>query len=184
MTPAPKKNRGAIPEPHPPEVRALCFQTWLEAGKPSYEKLAELLRERHKLPINKATLARWAKADPAWQLEQVTKEKAPASQILSALDQLKKKANALEADHFIGLKAELVGRLFSALKDLPVNSVEEWRDALGCCEQIEALIHNERGKAIRDAVTNGATPIPTSIMDKLNPAVSMAPFTKKPNGGA
>lgn len=158
---------------------SLAYQLWLEKGKPTLSDLARILRSAGYV-VDLATLSRWKDKDPKWlaEFEQATKPLDPAKAI-SALERAKDDATELTPEHFVGVKAQLVARLYDTIKTMHIDSVEDWLKALDACERIEALIHTERGKivAAKDAIAlpRGASP---SLLARLDPQVSLAPFKK------
>ena len=127
--------------------------------------------------IHHTNLIKWADANPEWARALLEKEAARPERILAALVAAKADATKLESDHFIGIKAQLVGRLYESVKQLPLTTIDEWRDALDCLDKIEQFVHSERGKVI----TAPQLVPSTSLMDRLNPKVTVPAF-KKPNG--
>lgn len=163
-------------------TRPYAYRMWCENEQPSFRQLAEILRKQG-YEIDDSTLNRWANRDPKWAQALLLKETQPVARIIGALQDAEAEANELKPEHFIGVKAQLVARLFTTVKVLPITTVEEWHRALDCCERLEALIHAERGKVVSEGSTgplNGAGA--ASLLDRLNPAVNIAPF-KKPSGG-
>lgn len=164
---------------YPREVREAAFNLWLNNSKPSFRELKKLIKAQMGINVGLATIEKWKDMIPGWANAYVEEgrpgTKLDPAKIISALKNAKADAQALEADHFKGVKAQLVARLYLSIKDLPINSVEDWERALACCDRLEALIHAERGKAVTDKGQVG------SLMQAMAPPVNIAPF-KKPNG--
>lgn len=176
-TPAqPKAKRGAPPK-FSDEERALAFKLWLDNDAPGYRQLADLFIEETGKDINHSTLHDWACKNEVWAKALVERMPVDPERVMLALKAAKKDANQLEPDHFMGVKAQLVARLYESVQTLPLKNVEEWNKALDCCDRLEALIHTERGKAIVGKADNVAM----GLMERLAPNVSLAPF-KKANG--
>lgn len=172
---APKKK----PKVHKPEDKLLAFKLWLDNGKPSMRQLAKLLEGRG-IKVNQSSLHKWAEANSEWARHMLDKEPARPAKIITALKEAEEDATALAPEVFLGVKAQLVARLYESVKQLPLNSIEEWNRGLDCCERLEALIHAERGKAILD---KKSSIVSVSLMERLNPTVTIAPF-KTTNGSA
>lgn len=162
----------------------LAYRLWLEAGRPSLRDLEKILAAKGYQADN-STLSRWAGRNPHWTA-QLAEQKNPIDpvKVINALKEAEDDATELAPEHFIGVKAQLVARLYSTVKTMSIDTVDDWIKALECCDRIEALIHNERGKAVADkdtvAIPRGAKP---SLLNRLDPPVKLAEF-KKPNGGA
>lgn len=162
----------------------LAYRIYLEAGRPSLRDLEKIL-EAKGYQVDDSTLCRWAAKNAAWTA-QIADQKNPIDpvKVISALKEAENDATELAPEHFIGVKAQLVARLYSTIKAMPIDNVEDWLKALEACDRIEALIHAERGKAVAEkdaiAVPRGAKP---SLLNRLDPPVKLAEF-KKPNGGA
>ncbi len=165
-----KRPKNAYPE----ETRQAAFAIWLENGKPGVRGLAVLLKEKTGLEVDPSTIHAWQRANPDWLKAVADSERKDPVVIIAALAAAKADANQLEADHFVGIKAQLVGRLYESVKELPLSTVDEWTHGLDCLDKIEAHIHAERGKAVLEKGPN----VVTSLMDRLNPNVSIAPFKK------
>lgn len=154
-------------------------KVWFQNHKPSFRKLEELLAAQG-LEVDNSTLVRWANDDPEWQAAVLeAKAKVPPTKIIAAIKAAKEDAKNLAPEVIIGVKAQLVARLYETIKEMQITTVDDWLKALDCCERIEALIHAERGKAIADndrlAVPRGVAP---SLISRLNPSVAVAPFKK------
>lgn len=176
-TPAqPKARRGAPPK-FSEEERALAFKLWLDHDCPGYRQLAELFMDATGKYINFSTLHDWACKNEVWAKAIVSRMTVDPERVMLALKAAKADANQLEADHFMGVKAQLVARLYESVQSLPLSNVEDWNRALDCCDRLEALIHTERGKAVAGKGDNVAM----GLMERLAPNVSIAPF-KKANG--
>ncbi len=97
-----------------------------------------------------------------------------------ALRKAKDDATELSADHYVGVKAQLVARLYETIKEMRIETVDDWLKALDACDRIEGLIHDERGKAVAGmdtiAIPRGAKP---SLINRLEPPVSLPTFKKK-----
>ncbi len=159
--------------------KAMAYQLWLEHDKPSLHEVARLMAAKGK-PVDTATILRWKDRNPAWlALFQQKANPMDVGTIADALALAKQDATALEAEHFLGIKAQLVARLYLSARTMTFTDIDQWQKALESCERIEALIHTERGKT----VTEGRTGKPASILEAVAPSVNIAPF-KKPNGGA
>lgn len=170
--------------PHSAKTRQLAFELWLKHDRPSFMELEELMTAAG-TPVDHSTLARFKDKNPLWlSLHEAQKNPIAPEKLIRTLTAAKLDARSLEPDHFIGLKAQLVARLYDAIKTLEINTVDDWERALNNCDRIEALIHAERGKAVAEkdalAVPRGASP---SLMARLNPPVTVAPF-KKPAAAA
>lgn len=162
----------------------LAYRLWLESGRPSLRDLEKILATKG-YSVDNSTLCRWKDKNPQWIAQMADKDAAvDPVKVISALKEAEDDATELAPEHFIGVKAQLVARLYKTIKAMPIDSVDEWLKALEACDRIEALIHNERGKVVADkdtiATPRGATP---SLLARLNPPVKLAEF-KKPNGGA
>ena len=170
--------KGRKPSP------ALAYRIWLEAGRPSLRDLEKLLAVKG-YSVDDSTLSRWANKNPTW-IAQLAEKANPIDpvKVISALKEAEDDATELAPEHFIGVKAQLVARLYATVKTMSIDTVDDWIKALECCDRIEALIHNERGKAVAEkdavAVPRGAKP---SLLTRLDPPVKLSEF-KKPNGGA
>lgn len=175
MSAAPEKMRKV----HKPEDKLLAFKLWLDNGKPSMRRLAKLLKDRG-ITVNQATLHKWSDANSEWARHVLEKEPARPAKIITALKEAEEDATALVPEVFLGVKAQLVARLYESVKQLPLNSIDDWTRGLDCCERLEGLIHAERGKAILD---KKSSIVSVSLMERLNPNVTIAPF-KGPNGAA
>jgi hypothetical protein len=185
MTDAPKGKRGPktpnLPTP------AHCKALWLTANKPSLRELEKLLRAQG-YEIDDGTLSRWSTKDAEWHAAMVnTRAKISPTKLMQSIINAKDDGQTLAPEVILGVKAQLVARLYETIKCMQIDTIDEWMKALDCCDRIEALIHAERGKAIADvdrlAVPRGVTP---SLVARLNPSVAVPPF-KKPaangNGG-
>lgn len=159
--------------------RLVAYKLWLENGKPSIRTLAKLLVQNG-IKVHHATLQKWTKTIPEWSRQILDKEPARPARIIAALKDAQDDATALVPEVFLGVKAQLVARLYDSVKELPLGSVDDWIRALDCCERLEGLIHAERGKVILE---KGSSIVSTGLMDRLNPSISIPTF-KKPNGGA
>lgn len=177
MTDADKKKRSENGKVrYSDEDRLMAYKVWLDADRPSIRELATILEDRG-FKVHHSTLLDWATKNADWAKELVDKTGARTEQILSALSACKKEATKIDVDHFIGVKANLVGRLYMSLRELPLKTIEEWTRGLDCLDRIEAYIHSERGKAVGESGPN----VVTSLMERLTPNVSLPPF-KKANG--
>lgn len=168
---APKK--GKKPSP------MLAYRLWLEAGRPSLRDLEKLLAAKG-YSVDNSTLCRWKDKNPQWTAQMADKNATiDPVKVISALKEAEADATELAPEHFIGVKAQLVARLYTTIKVMPIDRVEDWLQALEACERIEALIHTERGKTVaeKDAIATprGATP---SLLNRLNPPVKLAEFKK------
>lgn len=162
----------------------LAYRLWLETGRPSLRDLEKILATKG-YQVDDSTLCRWKDKDPQWTAQMAEKNAAiDPVKVISALKEAEDDATELAPEHFIGVKAQLVARLYSTVKTMSIDTVDDWIKALECCDRIEALIHNERGKAVAEkdavAVPRGAKP---SLLTRLDPPVKLSEF-KKPNGGA
>lgn len=175
-TPAPKKGKK------PSEM--LAFRMWLEAGRPSLRDLEKLLAAKG-YSVDNSTLCRWAAKNADWTAKLAEKANPiDPVKVINALKEAEQDATELAPEHFKGVKAQLVARLYTTVKTMAIDNVDDWLKALEACDRIEALIHNERGKAVADkdpvAVPRGAAP---TLLNRLNPPVKLAEF-KKPGGAA
>lgn len=179
---------AAAPEPeskagHRKPSRTLARQVWFESGKPSFRQLEEILAARG-YAVDHTRLQRWSKDDPIWCQAILENTAPPPEKILTALQGAKEDATELVPEVYMGVKAQLVGRLYQAIKTMPLTTIDEWLRGLDACERIESLIHAERGKAVaaKDtiAIPRGAAP---SLIARLDPNVKLAPF-RKPNGAS
>lgn len=162
---------------HGDAEKAMAYQLWLEADKCSLRQLSELMAAKG-TSVDVATLSRWKDLNPTWAALFAAKANPidPAA-IANALKRAKEDASKLEPEHFLGIKAQLVARLYTSICAMTFTDVDQWQRALESCEKIEALIHAERGKTISEHKTGRSA----SIMDAVAPNVTIAPF-KKPNG--
>lgn len=164
--------------------QTLAYRIWLEAGRPSLRELEKVLAAKG-YSVDGSTLSRWANKNATW-IAQLAEKANPIDpvKVISALKEAEDDATELAPEHFIGVKAQLVARLYTTVKVLEINNIEDWYKALDACDRIEALIHAERGKAVAEkdaiAVPRGAKP---SLLNRLEPPVKLADF-KKPGGGA
>ncbi|MEN6302273.1 MAG: hypothetical protein ABFD96_06070 [Armatimonadia bacterium] len=178
-SPTPKKPRRPKPGNHSPEIRARAFDLWIEAGRCDFRELVDIVKDKLGITVENSTLTRWKDANPAWLAAFQDKYRPlDPSKALAALKQAKDDAKALEPEHLIGIKAQLIARLYLAIRDMKIPSIDEWERALNCCDRIEALIHAERGKTIGEPGTGAQ-----SLVDRLNPPVKLAAF-KKPAAAA
>jgi hypothetical protein len=178
--PKAKPKRRSKTERYSDETRTLAFKIWLDNDRPSTRKLEDLIFEATGQRIDNTTLGGWMHAMPAWAAEKVDANPISPEQVIAALKSAKADANQLEADHFVGIKARLVARLFESVQELPLTTVDDWDRALGCCDRIEALVHTERGRSVMEKGSN----VVSSLMDRLAPNVTVAPFKKlQANGG-
>lgn len=166
----------------PPPTREFAKKLWFTSGQPAFRPFAKML-EAAGYGVDTATLIRWAQADAEWSAAVAqNKAKMEPKQILKALKSAKDDSAELSPEVFLGVKAQLVARLYESIKTMAINNVEDWYKALDACDRIEALIHAERGKALakQDSIATPRGAIP-SIAQRLNPPVALATF-KKPNG--
>lgn len=158
----------------------LAYRLWLEAGRPSLRDLEKILATKG-YSVDSSTLSRWAAKNAQWTA-QLAEKNNPIDpvKVISALKEAEDDATELAPEHFIGVKAQLVARLYSTVKTMSIDTVDDWIKALECCDRIEALIHNERGKVVADkdtvAVPRGAKP---SLLSRLDPPVKLAEFKAK-----
>lgn len=162
----------------------LAYRMWLEAGRPSLRDLEKLLAAKG-YSVDNSTLCRWKDKNAQWTAQMADKNAAiDPVKVISALKEAENDATELAPEHFIGVKAQLVARLYTTVKMLEISNIDDWYKALDACDRIEALIHAERGKAVAEkdaiAVPRGAKP---SLLNRLDPPVKLADF-KKPNGAA
>ena len=167
-----------------PKLRAAdrlrAYELWLENDKPSLRTLM-LIMAAEGVKVAHTTLQKWADANPEWRVQMQARDAGKPERIMTALALAKKDASKIEVDHYIGIKASLLARLYETLQRLPLTDIDEWTRALACLNQLEALIHDERGKSVKEITVS--SPV-TSLMDRLTPKVAIAPFVKpKPNGG-
>lgn len=157
----------------------LAYRLYLEAGRPSLRDLEKILAAKG-YQVDDSTLCRWAAKNAQWTA-QLADKKNPIDpvKVISALKEAEDDATELAPEHFIGVKAQLVARLYSTVKTMSIDTVDDWIKALECCDRIEALIHAERGKAVAEkdtlAVPRGAKP---SLLNRLDPPVKLADFKK------
>jgi hypothetical protein len=178
--PKAKPKRRSKTERYSDETRTLAFKIWLDNDRPSSRKLRDLIFAQSGQRIDNSTLAGWARVMPDWAKETIVAKPITPEKVIAALKAAKEDANQLEADHFIGIKAQLVARLYDSVKSLPLENVDDWDRALTCCDRIEALIHTERGRSVMEKGSN----VVSSLMDRLAPNVTVAPFKKlQANGG-
>ena len=177
MTDKPEIPRVKANGRQPPE--SMAFQLWIEAKKPSIRGFA---RHLNKLgyTIDFSTLSRWKDKNPQWLVEyKACQHPMDPIKIIDALKAAADDATELTPEHFVGVKAQLVARLYESIKTMPIDSVDEWLKALDACDRIESLIHAERGKAIAGmdtiAIPRGAKP---SLINRLEPAVTLPTFKK------
>lgn len=162
-----------------PEDRLLAFKLWLDHGKPQWRALADIFNKETGYNVQFSTLYNWSAANREWMEAIVDSKPMKPERILAALAAAKEDAAQIEADHFKGVKAQMVCRLYESVKELPLKTIDDWTRALDCCEKIEAHIHAERGKALLEAGPS----VVTSLMDRMVPNVQLQPF-KKLNGKA
>lgn len=171
-------SRGG-PKTFPPGSPEKAFNLWIEHGRPTLEVLCKIIKEKLGFDVAESTVKKWKDSIPGWTavfIENGSKgTKIDPVKLIDVLKNCKEDAKGLEADHFAGVKAQLVARLYLVMKELPINSVEDWERALSCCDKLEALIHTERGRAVADRSQVG------SLMQAMAAPVNIAPF-KKPNG--
>lgn len=163
---------------------ALAFRTWLQHQRPTFRDLEQILRNMG-YQADHTTLSRMSKEFPKWALAVAQQNtELPPVQIIAALHEASKAANDVTPEAYLGIKAQLVARLYETVKTMPLSTIDEWIKGLDACERIEAFIHAERGKAVAAgddiAQPRGAS---QSLMNRLNPAVNIPPF-KKPGNGA
>lgn len=171
-TPAPPK-RGKKPS------EQLAYRLWLESGRPSLRDLEKILAAKG-YSVDNSSLCRWKSKNANWTAQMADKMGAlDPVKVISALKEAEDDATELAPEHFIGVKAQLVARLYTAVKTMTIDTVDDWIKALECCDRIEALIHNERGKVVADkdtvAVPRGAS---ATLMGRLNPPVKLTEFKK------
>lgn len=163
---------------HPPETRHQAYQLWLENNKPSLDDMCKILKRELGIDVAKSTVMHWKDSIPSWHASFIeAKTKIDPAKLLAALTRAKADAKKLEPDHFLGIKTLLIARLYLAVTDITIATVDDWDRALACCDKLEALIHAERGKTV---VTEGGRPA-GSLMNALSPPINIAPF-KKPTG--
>lgn len=162
----------------PPE--SMAYQLWIEAKRPTLREFARHL-ESLGYSVDNSTLNRWKDKNPNWlaDFQQAQNPKKPVT-IIEALRKAKDDATELSADHYVGVKAQLVARLYETIKEMRIETVDDWLKALDACDRIEGLIHDERGKAVAGmdtiAIPRGAKP---SLINRLEPPVSLPTFKKK-----
>lgn len=180
MTAEAPKGRKRPKHAYSDEVRQAAFKVWLDYDKPQWRALEVIFAKETGQTIHYTTLHAWSETMPEWQTAIAEAERKKPMTILAALDAAKKNANKLEADHFVGIKAQLVGRLFISVQDMALSNITDWTMALDCLEKVEAHIHAERGKAVAEKGPN----VVSSLMERLSPNVSIAPFKKPAAPGA
>lgn len=164
---------------HPTRIAARNF--WFTEGKPSMRALSELLRAKGFTADDK-TLGKWMREDPIW-LAGMAEKQIPSDPVIliDAIRNAKAMAEHLSPEVYMGVKAQLISRLYSTMATLPINTVTEWNDALSACDRLEALIHAERGREISDGGTlrTGTGGESTgSILAAMAPEVTVTPFRR------
>jgi hypothetical protein len=155
-----------------------AHRIWLEADRPSFRELRNLLVGRG-YSIDESTLSRWKDKNPTWTAQFCEKlSPVDPTRMTAALMEAKDDAAELSPQHYVGMKARLLFRLCEGIKSLRIDTVDELSKGLECCDRIEALIHAERGRAV--AVTgslskDGERP---SLLARLQPQIRIAPFGK------
>lgn len=180
MTANPKPKGKSRPQAYSKEIKLMAFKTWLDNGRPAMRELSKIIEAQSGLALDFSTLSQWSRRMPDWAAAILEAKTVDPEKVIAALASAKADANQLEADHFIGIKAQLVARLYESVKELPLLTVDDWDRALTCCDRIEALIHTERGRA----VTEKGGCVVSSLMERLAPNVSLAPFKKPQTNGA
>lgn len=171
MAEEPKKGEPPTPQ--------LAYRVWLETDRVSIRELSRILKARGH-PVSHSTLNEWAAKNPKWARQLVEERQAvDPVKIITALKEAEADATAIAPEHLLGVRAQLIGRLYISIKTMELNTIDDWMKALDCCDRIEALIHAERGKKIAErepmAFPRGAT---GSLLAKLNPPVTLAKFSK------
>jgi hypothetical protein len=161
--------------------KELAFKIWKESGFTTQEELAETLRSKHGMTTVKSTISRWIAKDPEWKKLWLEYHN-PLSplEILEALSQAKDEANLLDPDHLLGTKTALIARLYLSIRAMTFTTVADMDGALACCDKIEALIHQERGRTVSDKQSNKHV----SLVASLATPVTIAPFKKANGNGA
>lgn len=161
---------------YPKPTLHMAFSVWKENGRPSFRLLAALLKQEG-FAISHNSLKEWANKDVEWKQLLLDAKAPPPEELIDALKNAKDDASELVSEHFQGVKARLVARLYLSIQKIEINTIENWKEALGCCEQLEGLIHSERGKRVlnpSDKADGGVS----SLMERMSPVVNIAPFKK------
>lgn len=158
---------------------SFAHRTWLEADRPSFRELKNLLVGRG-YSVDESTLSRWKDKNPVWTVQFCEKfNPVDPTKMAAALMEAKDDAAELSPQHYLGMKARLLFRLYQGIKSLRINTVDELSKGLECCDRIDALIHAERGKAVSEMGSarheTGERP---SLIARLHPQIKLPPFKR------
>jgi hypothetical protein len=153
----------------------IAFDVWIKNGKPSMRRLKDILSEQG-YSVHNQTLSNWKDRHVEWQAAYAA-IKAPITpgQIIATLETAERVAPVLKTEHFMGVKAQLVARLFASIEHMPITSVADLREGIDCCERLEGLIHAERGKTVIES--NSISRPSGGLADRLGTVVP-GPFKK------
>jgi hypothetical protein len=160
----------------------LAHRMWLEADGPSFRELKVLLAARG-YSVDESTLSRWKDRNPTWAAQFCEKySPVDPTKMASALQEVKDDAAELSPQHYLGMKARLLFRLYQGIRSLNISTVDELSKGLECCDRIEALIHAERGNAVSAMeIASQETGERPSLIARLHPQIKLAPFKNSPD---
>lgn len=164
----------ALPKPTAAHARTV----WRERGKPSFRALEKYLREGG-YAISYSHLRKMKDGDEQWRNEYrdyVAATGIAPERIIGAIEEAVNVASAYKPAAFVGIKAQLVGRLFAALKEMPLNTMDDWHRAMDGLDRIDNIIHTIRGGEI--AGKEKPADIKSGIIARLEPKMAVAPFQK------
>lgn len=159
-----------------------AYRVWKACGRPPTRALEQILASRG-YSIDHTSLSRWMHSYGPWIEAQTEEQPLPLDRVIAALAHARQGGDQIAPDVYLGIKAQLLARLWESAQNIEIRDFTEWHKAGDAFERLASWIHAERGKAIESGDELVAFPKPTSLMAQLNPTVTVAPF-KKPNGGS
>lgn len=164
----------------------LAFDTW-RVHKDGFRELAKRLHDMGYDLIAPATLMRMKDVHREWLKEWTEYQhfEGGPKRTLQILAAAYKQARELKADHLLGIKGQLIARLFEQIQSMSLDTVEDLQVAVEVLGKLDALIHSQRGLDLGDGKAAGAAIAPNGKTQLVSmPKPQIAPIKAPAPKGA
>lgn len=143
-------------------------QTWRENKGIGFRELSKLMATQgyHASP---SYLQGMKDKDDEWRAEYVAHRVSEGGpeRTIDNLRAAFKEAEAVKAEHLIGIKARLISRLYEQILCIPISNVDEATRAVELLSRIDAQIHAMRGDDVRSGkAASLAAAAPASLLPR------------------